>query len=237
MKPAKIFECSCADGFTGDFCEFKTEQDHLLFIYRETPLVFNADGRLIEENAVIDEQSGAFFSCSTMLNGEAIIFGGWISNNERQVHLKLIFISFKYHPLQISLVSECTLKRLGDLPFDFRFGTCGTFMINRSPTILLCFDYNERRKCRSLTRRKNGALSDINDFAFDSEFQIDEIVITDSTHDHYRATIANYQGFPLILGGTNEQFIGNNKLEMLNIMENPPRWVEYEGTDYPYSNT
>ena len=88
MEPDKIFKCSCADGFTGDFCEFKTEQDHLLFVYLETPLVFNADGRLIEENAVIDQQVNVYVSCSTMLNGEAIIFGGCNSNIERQVHFK-----------------------------------------------------------------------------------------------------------------------------------------------------
>ena len=86
LKLKKVFECSCTDGFTGDFCEFKTEQDHLLFVYRENPLVFNADGRLIEENAVIDEQAEAYGSCSTLLNGEAIIFGG--NNSKRQVHLK-----------------------------------------------------------------------------------------------------------------------------------------------------
>ena len=74
------------DGFTGDFCEFKTEQDHLLFVHDKTPLIFNAEGRLIEENAVIDEQTDAFGSCSTMLNGEAIIFGGL--DLMRQVHLK-----------------------------------------------------------------------------------------------------------------------------------------------------
>ena len=137
----------------------------------------------------------------------------------------------KYHRFQISVVSECTLKRLGDLPFDFKWGTCGTFMIGSLPTILLCFDENEKRKCRSLTRKNDGALSDIDDFAFDSEFQIDRIVIPDPTNDHYWATMANYQGFPLILGGST-----NNKLEMLNTTENPTIWLEYEGTNYPYSN-
>ena len=86
MKLHKIFECSCANGFTGDFCEFKTQQDHLLFVHRTTPLVFNGDGRLIEENAVIDEQAEIWGSCSTMLNGEAIIFGGANSDIIRQVH-------------------------------------------------------------------------------------------------------------------------------------------------------
>ena len=129
------------------------------------------------------------------------------------------------------MVSDCTIKRLGDLPFDFESGTCGTFMIDSLPTILLCFDFYERRKCRSLTRRNDGALSDIRDFAFDSEFQIDKIVISDSLHDHFGATIANYQGSPLILGGYN-----NNKLEILNLMVKPARWIKYEGTDYPYLN-
>ena len=76
MISYKIVECFCANGFTGDFCEYKTEQDHLLFVRGETALVFNPDGRLMEEKAVIDEQARAYGSCSTMLNGEAIIFGG-----------------------------------------------------------------------------------------------------------------------------------------------------------------
>ena len=87
LKPHKIFECSCFDGYTGDFCEFKIEQDHLLFVIEQATWIFDADGRLIEENAVIEEQADVYVSCSTMLNGEAILFGGY-SNLKRQVHLK-----------------------------------------------------------------------------------------------------------------------------------------------------
>ena len=129
------------------------------------------------------------------------------------------------------MVSDCTLKRLGDLPFDFEGGTCGTFMIESLSTILLCFDYYERKKCRSLTRSNDGGWTDINDFAFGSEFQIDKIVIPETTNDHHGGKIVNYQGFPLILKDS------NYRLEMMNIMENPPIWLEYEVTDYPYSNT
>ena len=107
-------------------------------------------------------------------------------------------------------------------------------MIDGSSTLLLCFYGNEKRKCRSLTRRNDGELGDINGFVFDSEFEIDKVDIPDSTHGHYYATIANYQGFPLILGGY-DHGMGNNKLEMLNVMENNPSWIE--GTDYPYSDT
>ena len=92
LKLLKAFKCSCIDGFRGDFCEFKTDQKHLLFVYRRTPLVFNATGILIEENVdeeIIDERVDVHSSCSTMLKGEVIIFGGWhyeALNIERQVN-------------------------------------------------------------------------------------------------------------------------------------------------------
>ena len=89
MKPEKIFECSCVDGFTGEFCEFKTEQDHILVFDWNNPLVFNGNGKLIDENAVIEDEVYVRGSCSTMLNGETVILGGW-SSKARQVLLKYI---------------------------------------------------------------------------------------------------------------------------------------------------
>ena len=80
-----------------------------------------------------------------------------------------------------------------------------------------------------MTRKNDGPLSSITDFEFDIVFEINDI--PDSTHDHWMASLANYQGFPLILGGTN-----NNKLEMLDTTKNPLEWVQHEGTDYPYQN-
>ena len=77
------------DGFTGEFCEFKTDQDHLLLFDKIIPLVFNGNGKLIDENAVNQDEVNVNGSCSTMLNGEAVIFGGWSSNIDRQVHLKI----------------------------------------------------------------------------------------------------------------------------------------------------
>ena len=88
------------------------------------------------------------------------------------------------------------------------------------------------RRCRSLTRRNDGPLG-IKDFVFDAEFEVDKVDIPFSAHTHWLATIANYLGLPLALGGSTRI----NKLEILNTMESPPVWMEYEGTDYPYSNT
>ena len=39
-------------------------------------LTLNGIGELTDNNVVIGENSGAYRSCSVMLNGEAIIFGG-----------------------------------------------------------------------------------------------------------------------------------------------------------------
>ena len=55
-------------------------------------LVFNETGRLIGESASIGENSGAYRSCSTMVNGEAVIFGGnhdTPTDIKRQVNLTI----------------------------------------------------------------------------------------------------------------------------------------------------
>ena len=123
------------------------------------------------------------------------------------------------------------MKRLGDLPFDFRRGTCGTFMINDAPTILLCFPNAEEKRCRSLIRKNDLALNNINNFEFYDEFALDTIEIPDTKYDHEDTKIANYQGFPLILGG------GRNhaKLEIMVTLEFLSEWKER--SDYPYGSS
>ena len=84
MKFGKIFECSCVDGFTGDFCEYKTEQNTLLYLNGNNGFVFNGEGELIKGNLTFDANIGAVESCFTMLNGEAVIFGSSRENNSQQ---------------------------------------------------------------------------------------------------------------------------------------------------------
>ena len=98
MKLLKIFECSCADGFTGDFCEFKAEQNQLLYINQKDYLLFNDEGQRIERSFTFNDNAYVYSSCSTMLNDEAVIFGGLNENIERQVTNSswycLIFVNF-----------------------------------------------------------------------------------------------------------------------------------------------
>ena len=100
-------------------------------------------------------------------------------------------------------------------------------MINDQPTVLLCFDRDNTKKCRSLIRKNDGELTNINNFSFDDEFDVDKIIIPDSKYDHRDTKMANYQGYPLILGDWYHA-----KLEMLVTTESSIHWNEQ--TDFPF---
>ena len=128
------------------------------------------------------------------------------------------------------MISGCEVKRLGDLPFGFIYGTCGTFTINDDPIVLLCFSWGFNNKCVSLKRKNDVPLASIDNFEFDDEFDLDTIEIPDSKYDHDDTKMANYQGFPLILGGWD-----NVALEMLATIELPMHWKQ--GPNYPYGDS
>ena len=73
-----------------------------------------------------------------------------------------------------------------------------------------------------LQYRNNGSLPAGADFYSSSQTEF----IVDSTEDHIGATIANYEGFPLALGG-----LTNTKLEMFDFSRS--LWVQKNG--YPFT--
>lgn len=50
-----------------------------LSVLKITVINSYSNGKLIGEKAVVDEEISAYGSCSTVFNGEAVIFGGWTS--------------------------------------------------------------------------------------------------------------------------------------------------------------
>ena len=101
-------------------------------------------------------------SCSTVFNGIAYVFGGSfaprevsIFDNKFGLNLNDKFIRFQ---IQIRVINDCEIFPVGDLPFDLRSGTCGTFNMKSVPTILLCFDYEEQNTCRALTVKRNSTM-------------------------------------------------------------------------------
>ena len=84
-------------------------------------------------------------------------FGG--ARNERQVSClqkNEIRVELAYYDFQVSKIENCGIKRQGDLPFDFRDGSCNTFFERRKmQEIFLCFDSskdsteNTRKTCHA----------------------------------------------------------------------------------------
>ena len=92
--------------------------------------------------------------------------------------------------IQIRAVADCGIYYLGELPFDLRRGTCGTYNVNSVPTIFLCFDREQQNTCRGLTVKKD--LLSVTDFEFDEEFEVR--LLPETTYQHSSSTIANYKG-------------------------------------------
>ena len=94
--------------------------------------------------------------------------------------------------VQIRVISGCSIYNLGNLPFNLRSGTCGTFNHNSTPTMFFCFDIEEQNTCRTLTFKLDVIPNDGKDFDFDKDFEINSL--PDSTYQHSLTTIANYKG-------------------------------------------
>ena len=87
-------------------------------------------------------------SCSAQLNGEFYIFGG-TGENKRQVNFKfntltLIdyckkILSFS-NQFKISRIHDCSLEKIGQLPHEFDWGTCGTYEFPEE-RVMFCFPY------------------------------------------------------------------------------------------------
>ena len=70
------------------------------------PLIIDGHGQSKQIGFAYDSKTEADGSCSVIWRGNMFIFGGWS------------------HKKQISMVDQCQLKRVGDLPFDMVFGAC-----------------------------------------------------------------------------------------------------------------
>ena len=98
------------------------------------PVLFDDSGAVAEVNQFKFEQgTGSFRSCSAVINGRMLIFGG--------------LIGYTYDVKQISEVKSCSITRIGDLPMDFYYGACNTFTSSGTEEVLLCFDYYAENTC------------------------------------------------------------------------------------------
>ena len=97
------------------------------------------------DDVMREDTIDAYYACSINWQNELYILGG------------------ARHKRQIIRLFDHRLKRVGDLSFDLRSGTC-SMMQN---TLYLCFDYDDSRRCRWSTGPLN---------------QFSEVAL--STHNH-----------------------------------------------------
>ena len=95
----------------------------------------------------MDDDTEAFFSCSSLLNGELFVFGGY-STKQKQVNFKSRTCSVIKLWFKVSKVIGCELKRIGDLSYEFYRGACGTFNFPEE-RIMLCFSSAHKSKCET----------------------------------------------------------------------------------------
>lgn len=88
------------------------------------------------------EGTGSSYSCSTTVNGQMLIFGGQLNS------------AFEN---QISVVESCGLRRIGDLPMNFYYGACNTFIGQDQAYehALLCFAKSGKNQCHRYRQLEN----------------------------------------------------------------------------------
>jgi len=150
----------------------------------------------------IRSDTDIYLSCSARLNGEYYVFGG----NQRTPYTDFT--------KQISKINDCRLKRVGDLPFDFEYGACGTYEVSSEERVMLCFDMNEQRKCRRYSEFRLGdspltPLFSYSGFDFDTH--------PDSAWPHTHTTLGNVNNLVIAVGDWQSK---NIQVEQFNIATN-----------------
>lgn len=80
------------------------------------------------------DETGSYQSCSVMMDGKMIIFGGFVEPFGNQ----------------ISEVSNCALNRVGTLPMNFQYGGCNVFQdAANNEFAMLCFSFYHDFDCWS----------------------------------------------------------------------------------------
>ena len=53
-----------------------------------------------------------------------------------------------YKNFKVSKIENCQMTKIGDLPFEYNYGSCNTFL-EPNPRVLLCFDRYDPKVCHT----------------------------------------------------------------------------------------
>jgi len=187
-------QSGCPDGCPCPNYECKTNETILILNtysgWDEAPVLTNSQGLAdYDFNFNFNEGTEAYKGCGLTFQGKHYYFGG-------HDYLR-----------QISIIDGCGLKRIGDLHFDFYFGSCTA----TEDSIYLCFHNKDDKRCY----RSSDALGDFEE-------------VPESTYNHRHIQIAASESHILAVGSDlGDGFV---KAEMLRLDNH--LWEQ--GDDYPF---
>lgn len=102
----------------------------VLNTYKEqnTPLLMDYNGDFYSIDFEIEPLTEVHRSCSASINGEFYIFGGLTQTR------------------QISKIVNCSLARIGDLPYELAYPACGTYRFPEERS-MMCFASGHSSSC------------------------------------------------------------------------------------------
>jgi len=160
----------------------------------------NLEGEIIPMNFEFETETQVLGSCSATYMGQMYIFGGIAETK------------------QISVISGCALKRLGNLGFDLETGTCGVYNFEVNDELILCFSGTDDKACQRFDGTDGQIITD------GSQWKS----ITATRYHHRQSRLATYKGKPFIVGSR-----GNNDHKHTELLENGA-WIKLR--DYPYGS-
>jgi hypothetical protein len=165
----------CYDGCDG--CENKICQGQTILVLCSSstwrdPYILNSNGEHSKVAVTYGANTDGHGSCSVNYKNKFLLLGGY------------------YQPTQVSELDGCHLKRINNLNFDFKMGSCGVFHIKTKDVILLCFSdqnngINERRKCWTYDGVDNDSVKGNSNYG----------------HSLAGVSLGNYRNQPFVAGG------------------------------------
>ena len=118
------------------------------YISTRTPILMQPNGRFLSADFdfKMGEGTEVYQSCSAILNGEMLVFGGTSEFAFRQVIISTLSCKNDFS-FKISKVIGCELTRIGNLNIDFKIGTCGKFNFPEE-RVMMCFHLDGPNFCQ-----------------------------------------------------------------------------------------
>ena len=150
------------------------------------PLLMDSNGYFKQIDFDIESMTEVAHSCSATINGEFFIFGG------------------RTQKRQVSKIINCSLRRVGDLPYELFAPTCGTFEFPEERS-MICFSSKHEKSCVRYCKRSITNIRSI--LSFDGHISYTH---PNSTFTHHSTTLSSINNQVVAVGSWKYSGQGQN---------------------------